>query len=137
VPNNTGRILSGIAPSLHHMNFISTRVITADVTALVDFYEQVTGLRATRFTPEFAEISTGAARLAIAGTGTVPAFIQEGTKILEFLVDDVDAVQPAGEVLMPPTTMPWGNRSMLLRDPAGNLVNLFTPVTAEARARFR
>jgi hypothetical protein len=31
--------------------------------------------------------------------------------------------------------MPWGNRSVLLRDPDGSLVNLFTPVTAEALAR--
>jgi len=31
-----------------------------------------------------------------------------------------------------PTTMPWGNRSILFRDPDGNLVNLFTPVTEDA-----
>jgi hypothetical protein len=31
--------------------------------------------------------------------------------------------------------MPWGNRSVLLRDPDGNLVNLFTPVTPDAAAR--
>jgi hypothetical protein len=30
---------------------------------------------------------------------------------------------------MAPTTMPWGNRSLLIRDPDGNLVNLFTPIT--------
>ena len=35
-----------------------------------------------------------------------------------------------------PTTMPWGNRSLLFRDPDGNLVNLFTPVTAEAIEKF-
>jgi len=35
-----------------------------------------------------------------------------------------------------PTTMPWGNRSLLFRDPDGNLVNFFTPVTPEAVARF-
>jgi hypothetical protein len=32
--------------------------------------------------------------------------------------------------------MPWGNRSILFRDPDGNLVNLFTPVTEEAIERF-
>jgi hypothetical protein len=31
--------------------------------------------------------------------------------------------------------MPWGNRSLLLRDPDGSLVNLFTPVTEEALRR--
>ncbi|MDX6235491.1 MAG: hypothetical protein QOG10_306, partial [Kribbellaceae bacterium] len=41
------------------------------------------------------------------------------------------------EFVQEPTTMPWGNRSVLLRDPDGNLVNLFTPVTPEAAARAR
>jgi hypothetical protein len=35
-----------------------------------------------------------------------------------------------------PTTMPWGNRSILFRDPDGNLVNLFTPVSPEALQRL-
>jgi hypothetical protein len=33
--------------------------------------------------------------------------------------------------------MPWGNRSILFRDPDGNLVNLFTPVSEEATQRFQ
>jgi hypothetical protein len=33
--------------------------------------------------------------------------------------------------------MPWGNRSILFRDPDGNLVNLFTPATEDAIKRFR
>ncbi|EGL18171.1 hypothetical protein HMPREF9413_5993 [Paenibacillus sp. HGF7] len=37
---------------------------------------------------------------------------------------------------MEPTTMPWGNRSMLFRDPDGNLLNLFEPVTEDAIKRF-
>jgi len=28
--------------------------------------------------------------------------------------------------VLPPSTMPWGNRSTLFRDPDGNLVNLFS-----------
>jgi hypothetical protein len=32
--------------------------------------------------------------------------------------------------------MPWGNRSLLVRDPDGNLVNFFTPVTPEAKEKF-
>ena len=51
--------------------------------------------------------------------------------ILEFLVDDVDEefARLRGlleDVVMEPTTMPWGNRSVMFRDPDGNLVNLFT-----------
>jgi hypothetical protein len=33
--------------------------------------------------------------------------------------------------------MPWGNRSLLFRDPDGNLVNFFTPVTPEAIKKFK
>jgi predicted enzyme related to lactoylglutathione lyase len=51
--------------------------------------------------------------------------------ILDFRVDDVDAEYPriaalGVEWVMPPTTQPWGNRSMIFRDPAGNLVNVFS-----------
>ncbi len=33
--------------------------------------------------------------------------------------------------------MPWGNRSLLFRDPDGNLVNFFTPVTPAAIEKIR
>lgn len=42
----------------------------------------------------------------------------------------------APELVAEPATMPWGNRSLLLRDPDDSLVNLFTPVTQEAKAKF-
>lgn len=63
------------------------------------------------------------------------------TVILEFLVEDVDRefarLRPLlAEVVQEPTTMPWGNRSLLFRDPDGNLVNLFAPQTEQARARL-
>ncbi len=35
-----------------------------------------------------------------------------------------------------PATMRWGNRPILFRDPDGNLVSIFTPVTEEAIKRF-
>jgi len=42
--------------------------------------------------------------------------------ILDFLADDVDAeyerIRALGVVwVLPPTTQPWGNRSMIFRDP--------------------
>ena len=60
---------------------------------------------------------------------------------VEFIVDDVDAEyerlrEQISDVVTEPTTMPWGNRALLFRDPDGNLVNLFTPVTDAARAKF-
>lgn len=134
------------------MNFVSTRIITADITELVAFYEKATTVAATWFTPDFAELATPAgATLAIGSTRTVPLFAPDSAApaanqsvIIEFLVDDVDALWqeiaawvPLSDVVAEPKTMPWGNRSLLVRDPDGNLVNFFTPVTPEARAKFR
>ena len=66
---------------------------------------------------------------------------QVGSVIIEWQVDDVDAEYARlapGTVdwVQTPTTMPWGNRSVLLRDPDGNLVNLYTPTSDDARQRF-
>lgn len=128
--------------------FISTRIITDDIETLVTFYEHVTGVRANWGTEDFAEIRTGTATLAIGSRRTVPLFgegsaepAHNRTAILEFLVDDVDGEwtrlrDGLDDVVTEPTTMPWGNRALLFRDPDGNLVNLFTPVTPAAREKF-
>lgn len=130
------------------MNFVSIRIITGDVARLVDFYERVTGGRANWATEDFAELRTDSATLAIASTRTVALFgtdsahpAENRSVIIEFLVDDVDRVHRNLTEFVPnfvqePTTMPWGNRSLLFRDPDGNLVNFFTPVTAAAIEKF-
>lgn len=130
------------------MRFVSTRIITADVDRLVTFYEMVTEAVAVWGNELFAEIPTPVGTLAIGSEKTVPLFGQGSaepaanrTAIIEFIVDDVDAEfarlrEQIVDVVTEPTTMPWGNRAVLFRDPDGNLVNLFTPVTDEARAKF-
>ncbi|MFF0159792.1 VOC family protein [Streptomyces sp. NPDC005263] len=130
------------------MKFVSIRIITGDVARLVEFYERATGVRATWATEDFAELTTAGATLAIAGTRTVPLFAPGSARpadnhsvITEFLVDDVDLVHEnltgfVTDFVTKPTTMPWGNRSLLFRDPDGNLVNFFTPVTPAAREKF-
>ncbi|MFI5571351.1 VOC family protein [Streptomyces sp. NPDC051740] len=130
------------------MDFVSIRIITSDVARLVDFYERATGTRATWATEDFAELRTAGATLAIAGTRTVPLFAPGSARpadnhsvITEFLVDDVDRVHRnltgfVTDFVNGPVTMPWGNRSLLFRDPDGNLVNFFTPVTPAAVEKF-
>jgi predicted enzyme related to lactoylglutathione lyase len=131
------------------MNFVSIRLITADIVRLVGFYEQITGIAVTMYTEDFGELTTPSCTLAIGSTRTLQLFggdvaraADNHTAILEFRVADVDAeyarLAPLlGEaVVQKPTTMPWGNRSLLLRDPDGSLVNFFTPVTAAALAKF-
>ncbi|MCL2515766.1 MAG: VOC family protein [Microbacteriaceae bacterium] len=120
------------------MEFASVRIITADVDRLAAFYELVTGATASRSAPVFAELRTASGTLAIGGAATVAMLGEHAPRpganasvILEFLVDDVDAEfarlrDELTEVVLEPTTMPWGNRSVLFRDPDGNLVNLFS-----------
>lgn len=126
----------------------SIRLITDDVDRLARFYEQVTGVAARRPTPDFAELPTATGTLAIGSTRTVALFgpgsaspAANRTAIIEFLVGDVDVEfgrlqKLSVDVVTEPTTMPWGNRSLLFRDPDGTLVNFFTPATADARSKF-
>ena len=130
------------------MDFVSIRIITGDIARLVEFYEKATGLQAVWSTEDFAELETQRATLAIGSTRTVPLFAPGSSHpadnhsvIIEFLVDDVDRIHQnltgfVTDFVNEPTTMPWGNRSLLFRDPDGNLVNFFTPVTPTAIKKF-
>jgi catechol 2,3-dioxygenase-like lactoylglutathione lyase family enzyme len=130
------------------MDLVSIRMITDDLERTVQFYERITGVPAVRYTPVFAELVMGKFTLAIGHTDTTRLFgegcaraADNRTVIIEFKVDDVDAeyerLKPlVGDWVQEPTTMPWGNRSLLFRDPDGNLVNYFTPVTMDAIAKF-
>ena len=133
------------------MNLVSIRIITTDVKKLVAFYSEITGLAAVQLTEDFAELQTKWATLAIGSTRTlhffggdeVSAAAQNKTAIIEFITKDVDAeydrllnfIEPY--LIQKPITMPWGNRSLLFRDPDGNLVNFFTPVSADAIKKFK
>ena len=130
------------------MNLVSLRIITADIKTLVQFFEKATALEAKWLTDDFAEIVTSSFNLAIASTQTL-AFFGEGVAlpaanksvIIEFLVENVDDEYKrikdlTNDIVQKPTTMPWGNRSLLFRDPDGNLINFFTPVSPEAIKKF-
>ncbi|KAB8145578.1 VOC family protein [Chloroflexia bacterium SDU3-3] len=131
------------------MNLVSLRLITADIKRLVTFYERVTGLVATWYTDDFAEIATASGTLAIGSTRTLQFFAPDAvrpadnhTAIIEFRVDDVDRVYDQlkdiqFDLVQAPTTMPWGNRSLLFRDPDDNLINFFTPLHPESAKQLR
>ena len=79
------------------MDFVSIRVITDDIRRLVRFYEQVTGLPATWYTDDFAELATPSCTLAIGSKRTMDLFgsgaarpADNHTTIIEFRVADVD-----------------------------------------------
>lgn len=132
------------------MNLVSIRIITSQIEQLINFYELLAGKKAIRYTPDFAELKTGTATLAIGSTKTlqffggdsVAASAKNRSAIIEFQVSDLKLYfdklpeQLKKTIIQEPTLMPWGNESLLLRDPDGNLVNLFTTVTAQAIEKF-
>ena len=129
------------------MKLASTRLIAADIKAMVSFYEMVTGLRADWLAPVFAEIVTPGATLAIGGVETVTLWkagsAEAGanrTAYIEFQVDDIDAEYARLKDKVPLVhelkTMPWGNKTFQFRDPEGTAVSLYMPATEEAKKRF-
>ncbi len=130
------------------MNFVSIRIITADIKRLARFYEQITGISVTMYSEDFGELKTPACTLAIGSTRTLQLFggdvarpADNHTAIIEFRVDDLDKEyhrlkQVISEFVQEPVTQPWGNRSLMFRDPDGNLINFFTPVSAEAIRKY-
>jgi uncharacterized glyoxalase superfamily protein PhnB len=118
-------------------------VLVRDIEHLADFYREVLQVE-PQWTGPYAEYATGPAIFCLwsvdayaqlAGTRFLPKS-ETSSVMLEFEVEDVDAeyirlgqsTRITAEFVLPPTTMAWGNRSIYLRDPEGNLINLFTPV---------
>jgi len=118
------------------MKFAYTRLVTEDVTSLASFYEKLLGTPA-KGNDDYVELRPEGAVLAIVSKkaanymhGGEWAAGANSSAILEFEVDDVEAERERVDAfvtdwLQQPKDMPWGNRSMLFRDPDGNPINLF------------
>jgi len=137
------------------MELAQCRLVTDDVEGLAGFYARLLGVP-TALNEYYVEIQAGSASVGFsrrrfteqqqAHRPAAPVAVGSGPAgsdpagsgpdrrddiILDLLVDDVDAEYPRIATLdvdwvMPPTTQPWGNRSMMFRDPAGNLINVFS-----------
>ena len=96
---------------------------------------------ATVYGTDYMEFSTDGAVLSLYAVKAMeelaPGAVREGgtggAMIMEFRVEDVDREYrrlQAHDIawVKPPTTQPWGNRSIYLRDPDGNLVHLYSRV---------
>lgn len=124
----------GHLPALAH-----TCLITNNVKRLVGFYEPVLALKAKWSGEDYAEFRTSVGVLAIYSAEAQEKYIPGSAQaaknrsvILEFSVDDVDLEYKRLESLVkvwvkPPTTQPWGTRSIYFRDADGNLVDFYTP----------
>src|SRR5438105_14874337 len=121
------------------MNLKQTRLVTKDVAGLTRFYEEITGATAEILNAGYVEFQRSpCAGLAIADAAVTKVYGEgvlsagaNGSLVLDFEVADVDAQYAllkdrVSRWVQPPTTLPWGNRAMLFRDPDGNLINMFT-----------
>jgi predicted enzyme related to lactoylglutathione lyase len=123
------------------MRLMQSRIVTDDVERLAAFYARLVGLPAA-LNDYYVEIQAGPASVGFSRRrfteyaddgppAAGPGQPRPAETILDFQADDVDAEYPRVAALgvswvLPPTTQPWGNRSMIFRDPAGNLVNVFS-----------
>ncbi|HEY6256237.1 MAG TPA: VOC family protein [Xanthobacteraceae bacterium] len=127
------------------MKLAHARIVTNDVPGLTRFYREVTGMT-PRGDDVYVEFHAPALALAISSQRTIDRHRAGATMpaanrsmILDFEVVDVDQERARlasviGEFVLEPTTQPWGNRSMLFRDPDGNLINMFSVAHAPAGA---
>ena len=124
------------------MELVQSRIVTDDVERLAAFYARLIGVPVA-LNDYYVEIQAGPASLGFSRrrfteypASGCPSLAASGRRrhcdiILDFLAEDVDAEYPriaalGADVVMPPATQPWGNRSMIFRDPAGNPVNVFS-----------
>ena len=125
------------------MKLVHTRIVTQDVGRLAKFYEKITGITSVG-SEDYREFKTSSGAFAVScqekmnrhgAAATLPA--SNRSTVLDFEVNDIEAEhnrlrEIVDQFVMEPTNQPWGNRSMLFRDPDGNLINFFTPMRAMA-----
>jgi uncharacterized glyoxalase superfamily protein PhnB len=120
-----------------------TCLIAGDIKTLTDFYGQALQINPEKSGDDYVEFRTRAGTLALFSASAQEKYIpaaasagQNHSAILEFSVTDIDAEYARLQHLVkvwvkPPTTQPWGTRSMYFRDPEGNLVDFFTPASGK------
>lgn len=116
----------------------NVRYIVDDVQAALDFYTAHLGFT-VRYAvpPAFADVVRGPLRLLLSGPTSsgaraTPADVAGGGRNrIHLVVDDLEAererLRKAGVELRSDIVSGPGGRQLLLADPSGNLVELFTP----------
>jgi catechol 2,3-dioxygenase-like lactoylglutathione lyase family enzyme len=118
----------------------SVRYIVDDVQAAIDFYTTHLGFTLrTAHLPAFADVTRGPLRLLLSGSASSGAratpsdAATPGRNRIHLTVDDLDAeierLRSAGLSFRSDVVAGPGGRQILLADPAGNLIELFTPAS--------
>jgi predicted enzyme related to lactoylglutathione lyase len=122
------------------MELVQARLVTDDVAGLAAFYAGLVRAEVP-LNEYYVEVPAGPMTVGFskrrfteycAAAAACPGPARPLREVvLDFLVADVDAEYPRIAALgvgwvLPPTTQPWGSRSMVFSDPEGNLVNVFS-----------
>jgi catechol 2,3-dioxygenase-like lactoylglutathione lyase family enzyme len=117
-------------------------IITPQFARQQEFYTRLLRLEPKKFTEDYVEFQLPGAVVSLYEEASFAQLAPEavpkpgtGGVMLELQVANVDReferLHSLGlklDIVLPPTTFPWGNRSFYLRDPDGNLVNVYSPV---------
>jgi len=116
-------------------------LFVSDLGCSVAFYRDVIGLPFCFASESYAEFATEGAKFSLFARSRLPGLIGREAPPGEvpwpqgevaFFVDDVDAeherlIAAGVHVLAPPTDRPWGERTLHVADPDGNVVELTRP----------
>lgn len=115
------------------LELVQARIVTDDVATLAAFYAHLIGIPVAS-NDYYVEVPAGPASLGFARHRFTEHRDRAGRRdefVLDFRTPDVDAQYRRIAALdvdwvALPTTQPWGTRSLVFRDPGGNLVCVFS-----------
>lgn len=122
------------------MNRALSNILTSDVSATAQFYEDLLGMKRTGDFGWFVILSHDdmpGFELGVLDQRheTIPAGVTTNPSgiVLTFVVASVEAVHSQAkimnaEVVEGPTDLPYGQRRLMLRDPAGTAIDVSSPI---------
>ena len=121
---------------------VSVRYLVDDVEASIGFYTELLGFEVlTNAPPAFADVKRGNLRLLLSGPRSSAGRAMDdgetpgpgGWNRIHLIVNDLDAeiarLRDAGATFRNDVVKGPGGQQVLLRDPAGNFVELFQPAS--------
>jgi catechol 2,3-dioxygenase-like lactoylglutathione lyase family enzyme len=119
-------------------------LITPQFAKMQEFYRRLLHVEPKQFQVDYVEFQIPGAIISLYEEASfakiAPAGVPKpgtGGMMLELQVADVDqeyqrlhSIGLKIDFILPPTTFPWGNRSTYLKDPDGNLLNIYSLVPA-------
>jgi catechol 2,3-dioxygenase-like lactoylglutathione lyase family enzyme len=126
-------------------DMVSVRYMVDDVEASVAFYTKFLGFKVLHKFPPFADVARGKLRLLLSGPASSAGKpMPDGAKPgpggwnrIHLIVEDIEAevarLRSAGAPFRNDVIGGPGGKQVLLKDPSGNLIELFQPAAVDSR----